>query len=201
MDPKSRPVLHLVAPAALASASAAPSLPPSDDELMQATAAGDRAAFDRLVRRHQRRVIGYAMKFFGSSALAADLAQDVFVDLLRAASRYRAEGHFPTYLYRITLNRCRMAARTHRYEESRRATLKREARATDPGPDPERDRAVQAAMLRLTEKQREVLLLRFWSGLKHEEIAAAVGARVGTVKSRLFGALAALRKELAREAP
>src|SRR6185436_8991121 len=86
----------------------APATARSDDELMVAARAGDRGAFDALVRRHQARILGYARKFFGHEALAHDLAQDVFVDLYRAVPRYRPEGHFTTYLYRVALNRCRM---------------------------------------------------------------------------------------------
>src|SRR5690242_12369732 len=88
-------------------AQGAPADPRSDDDLMVAARAGERAAFDDLVRRHQRRVLGFARKFFSHEALACDVAQDVFVDLYRAMPRYRPEGHFVTYLYRITLNRCR----------------------------------------------------------------------------------------------
>jgi RNA polymerase sigma-70 factor (ECF subfamily) len=196
-----RPKVTLSVVPSAGSAAVSPGPEPSDDELMVAARTGEPAAFDRLVRRHQRRVIGYAMKFFGSEALACDIAQDVFVDLLRAMPRYRPEGHFITYLYRIALNRCRMAARSFRYEEAARTRVGVTGGAAAEivsSADPERDRAIQRAMLRLSEKQREVLLLRFWSELKHEEIAEVVGARVGTIKSRLFGALRRLGEELRR---
>jgi RNA polymerase sigma-70 factor (ECF subfamily) len=165
-----------------------------DDTLMLAARAGERDAFDALVRRHQRRVVGYAQKFFNHPALAHDIAQDVFVDVLRALPHYRPEGHFTAFLYRVTLNRCRMAARARRYEESLQRAVSVPAEDT---PDRERERAVQAAMMQLTEKQREVLLLRFFAELSLQEIGRALGIRLGTVKSRLFGAVAALRKVMA----
>ncbi len=161
-----------------------------DDALMAAARAGDRAAFDALVRRHQRRVIGFAHKFFDHPALACDVAQDAFVDLLRAVPTYRADGHFRAFLFRLTLNRCRMAARSRRYEDGVGHALPVGETAAA---DREQERAVQAAMMKLTEKQREILLLRFWGGLSHDEASEALGVPVGTVKSRLFGALEAVR--------
>lgn len=169
-----------------------------DDELMLAARGGDRAAFDRIVRRHQQRVLGYAFKFFQHTALAYDVAQDVFVDVLRALPRYRAEGRFVAYLSRVTVNRCRMAARDRRLEDRFGGP---ESLADEPAavaPDREQARLVNASLRRLTDKQREVVLLRFWLGLSLEEIAEAAAVPVGTVKSRLFGALGALREEIAR---
>ena len=164
-----------------------------DDALMLAARAGEKVAFDALVRRHQRKIIGFAQKFFYHSSLANDVAQDVFVDLMRAIPNYRPEGKFVAFLYRLTLNRCRMAARGRRYEEDSRQALE----PSEPSvPDHERNRRVQIMMMKLTEKQREILLLRFWSGLSHEEMGQALGIRIGTVKSRLFGALSALRREV-----
>ena len=166
----------------------------SDDELMLATRAGERTAFDTLVRRHQRRVIGFAYKFFRHWALANDVAQESFVDVLRAVPGYRADGHFLPFLYRVTLNRCRMAARARKYEESAQTELAQGGEEAVEQVDRDRDRAVQAAMTKLTSKQREILLLRFWSGLSHEEMAETLGISVGTTKSRLFSAMGALRK-------
>ncbi len=176
----------------------------SDDELAILARGGDGAAFEALVRRHQRKVIGFAARFFGGQhALATDVAQDVFVDLLRALPRYRPEGRFAVYLYRCALNRCRMAARTSRYEDRTRDRLLVERPPTetaDAAAARERERRLAQALLELPEKQRAVLQLRFWGGLSHAEIAEVLETREGTVKSRLWNALAKLRELLGEPA-
>jgi len=201
------PTLVLVKGAAPAPGPAAPEPatdPRGDDELMRRAAGGDRRAFETLVRHHQDKVVAFGMRFFGQRALALDVAQEVFVDLLRALPRYRGEGRFRVYLYRITINRCRMAARRLRYEERGRGRWARgddEAVSPDEAAARERQRHLSRAMAELPEKQRAVLQLRFWGGLSHDEIAEALGTREGTVKSRLWHALARLREQLGEELP
>ena len=198
-----RPALRLVAREPEPVASDA-SDPRTDDELIGRAQGGDRSAFERIVRRHQAKVIGFGTRFFGQSAIATDVAQEVFLDLLRALPRYRAEGKFTVYLYRIALNRCRMTARTVRYEDRVRDRLWAETTArAKVAPDEvaarERERRLGRALLEIPEKQRAVLQLRFWSGLSHEEIAEVLETREGTVKSRLWNGLAMLREKLGGE--
>lgn len=177
----------------------------SDDELLELARGGDRAAFEKIVRRHQSRVIAFATRFFGQQAVATDVAQEVFLDLLRALPRYRPEGRFTIYLYRITLNRCRMTARAVRYEDRARVQLWVEAEAKarvspQDGTDArERQRRLLRAMMEIPEKHRAVLQLRFWGGLSHDEIAGVLETKEGTVKSRLFNALAMLREKLGEQ--
>ncbi len=175
---------------------------PDDDTLIMRARGGDRAAFEALVRRHQSKVLAFATRFFGQPALATDVAQEVFLDILRALPRYRPEGRFTIYLYRVTLNRCRMAARARRYEDSARERLWVELadrRPRDEAAAREREHRLQRALLELSEKHRAVLQLRFWSDLSHDEIAAVLDTREGTVKSRLWTALATLREKLGGE--
>jgi RNA polymerase sigma-70 factor (ECF subfamily) len=176
-----------------------------DDELLARARGGDRATFEKIVRRHQPKVIAFATRFFGQRAVATDVAQEVFLDLMVALPRYRPEGRFTIYLYRIMLNRCRMTARTVRYEDRARERLWVEAaaRADLISPDEsaarERQRRLGRALLEIPEKHRAVLQLRFWGGLSHEEIAEVLATREGTVKSRLFNALAMLREKLGEQ--
>jgi RNA polymerase sigma-70 factor (ECF subfamily) len=197
------PKLQLVAGGASApSPSEAPLEARPDDELLGRARGGERDAFEVVVRRYQGRVIHFATRFFGQRAIALDVAQDVFVDLLRALPRYRPEGRFQVYLYRLMINRCRMTARAYRYQERARERLfvEHSARAgsaaAQGAPERERQRRLQRALLELPEKQRAVLQLRFWGGLSHEEIAEVLGTRVGTVKSRVWNGLARLREAL-----
>lgn len=169
----------------------------SDDELMLLARGGRDDAFDTLIRRHQRPVLRVALRYLGETALSADVAQNTFVALLRALPDYRANGQFKAFLYRILLNQCRMARRSERslqrvldqasnvMEQEAHEVLLREQR-----------RDVERALLRLSDKLREVVVLRFGADFNYDEIGETLGIPTGTVKRRLFSAKAKLREML-----
>ena len=172
----------------------------ADEELVRACVAGDRAAFDVLVRRHQRQVYRLCYRFVGNHEDAAELAQDAFVRAYRALSKFEQSAKFTTWLHRISVNAClnRLALKKPRHEplkdvdtmrshgESADAAVLREERAA----------RVRAAIVRLPEKQRATLILRVYHDLPHDEIAAILGNSVGAVKANFFHALANLKKLL-----
>lgn len=169
----------------------------TDDELMLLARGGARAAFDVLVRRHQARVLHVARRRLGSSAAAADAAQNTFLDIYRALPRYQARGIFPSYLYRVLLNQCHAVGRSRRFE--------RKAESPVPEAEPlaealilarERQRDVDTAVNLLRDKLRDVVLLRYGADLSYEEIAVSLGVPIGTVKRRLFDAMERLRQGL-----
>jgi RNA polymerase sigma-70 factor (ECF subfamily) len=161
---------------------------------------GHRAAFDELVRRHRRRLLGVAMRYVKSPGLARDVTQNAFLDVYRAAHRYEARGSFTSFLYRALLNQCRMARRAAGAEERLRAAAAAIA-LRDPDPETaeeqilarERERRVQAALDRLSEKLRAIVVLRYSGDLSYQEIADVLDLPLGTVKRRLFDALEKLR--------
>ncbi len=170
----------------------------ADDELMLLARGGRAEAFDALVRRHQARALDVAAKFLGSPAVARDAAQAAFVELYRALPRYRANGAFTAFWTRVLLNQCRMAARARGTERRHLDGFAQEPRPVAPLPDErllatERQRDVQRALARVSEKLRAVVVLRFAGDLSLSEIATALDLPVGTVKSRLFAGLAQLR--------
>ena len=94
-----------------------------DAELMVLADQGDRAAWQALYIRHRERVFRIALRFLGEEAGARDVTQEVFVSLFARARYYRPTASFPSYLRRVTVNRCINArASTHRTIDSRRAT-------------------------------------------------------------------------------
>lgn len=170
----------------------------SDEELVRAARGGDRDAFFALVRRHQAKAVSLASRYLGSSSLAHDVAQDAFVDLHLALGRYRAEDRFLAWWHRILINRCRMAVRADRSRITMHAAL--EATPAEPAPRADelliaraRHLSVQRGLETLTEKLREVVVLRFTAGLPLQDIATTLELPLGTVKSRLFSGLAELR--------
>ena len=169
----------------------------SDDELMLLARGGMSIAFDELVRRHQTRVLRVAGRRLGRSSFAADVAQNTFLEIYRALPRYRARGLFTAFLYRVLLNQCRMVQRSMQPQAARSGEI------TDGEPSAEarilareRERDVEAALGRLSDKLRDVVLLRYSGGLSYDDVAATLGVPVGTVKRRLFDAVERLRQLL-----
>lgn len=176
-----------------------------DDALMLLARGGAEGAFEALVRRHQRKVLRIAAKYMGSTAAATDIAQNTFLEMYRALPRYRARGKFSSYLYRLVLNQCRMAHRA----SARRAARMRElalvapeqvqGQSADSILARERRREVESALGVLSDRLREVIVLRFASELSLQEISDVLDIPVGTVKSRLFTGLEKLRQHLERD--
>ena len=170
----------------------------SDDELMLLARGGSDAAFTTLIRRHQARTLRMAVRYLGRDALAADVAQDTFVEIFRALPSYRAHGKFSSYLYRVLLNRCHMTWRSSRAE---RRALEYACEETTEIPElelllRERRRDLRVALGELSEKLRSVVLLRYSAGLSYDEIAETLEIPIGTVKRRLFDAMTKLRESL-----
>ena len=169
----------------------------SDDELMLLARGGLDDAFDTLIRRHQRPVLRVGMRYLGEATLSADVAQNTFVALLKALPEYRANGQFKAFLYRILLNQCRMARRS---ERSLQRAIDQASNATEQNAHEvlvrEQRRDVERALLRLSDKLREVVVLRFGADFNYDEIGETLGIPTGTVKRRLFTAKAKLREML-----
>jgi RNA polymerase sigma-70 factor (ECF subfamily) len=172
-----------------------------DRALVAATLAGDRSAFDVLVRRHQRAVYAICLRFTGNHADASDLAQDAFVRAYRGLARFKGDAALSTWLHRITVNVCltRVAAKTPVVDsiEPLDPIDVRGDRPDDPLRRAQDAALVKAAIARLPKKQRMTVILRVYHELPHEDIARALGSSVGTVKANFFHALQNLRKLLA----
>ena len=175
------------------------------DELARAATKGDIDAFETLLGLYQNKVYGLALRMCGSEEDAWDVAQEAFLAAWRALPGFRGESGFSTWLYRLTAN---AAIDCLRREKKRRGELSIEGgelplSLPDAGPSPqeaaeggELRAAVNAALARLTDQHRTVLILRELQELSYEEIAGALGLDLGTVKSRISRARKALRKIL-----
>jgi RNA polymerase sigma-70 factor, ECF subfamily len=171
----------------------------SDDDLMLLARGGAEGAFNALIQRHQARVLRLAFRYLGDAALTADVAQNTFVALFRALPKYRAHGKFTAYLYRLLLNQCRMARRSVRSHVRALVDMKVCGLSPEYVLQRERHREVEQALAELSAKLRDVVVLRFSAELSYDEIADTLDIPTGTVKRRLFDAMAKLRDKL--EAP
>jgi RNA polymerase sigma-70 factor (ECF subfamily) len=172
-----------------------------DRALVTATLAGDRSAFDVLVRRHQRAIYSVCYRFTGNHADASDLAQDAFVRAYRGLARFKGDAALSTWLHRIAVNVCltRVSAKTLVVDpiEPLDPVDVRAERPDDSLRRAQDAALVKAAIARLPKKQRLTVILRVYHELPHEDIARALGSSVGTVKANFFHALQNLRKLLA----
>ena len=176
----------------------------TDDQLMMRAADGDETALRALIERWERPVFAFLVRMLGSPEEAEDLCQDTFMRVISAANRYRPEGRFQSWLFRIAGNLARK--RLRRRKILRWLPLGGEHHETpDPGPDPlkalangqERER-VRAAVERLPDRQREALVLKRYQDMSYQEIADAMDTSVASVQMLLHRAMDALKRDLTR---
>ncbi len=159
----------------------------------------DPKAFAGLYRMHCRAVAGYVYRRTGDEHATEDIVSEVFLAALRHLPRYRHRGVPIRYwLYRIATNVVNRWVRRRRsgLAVDVAVDLDERAAAGDNGEHVATRGIAQQAMLRLSPKHQAVLSLHYLEGLSVEEVAAVVGCRIGTVKSRLSRAREALRYRL-----
>lgn len=173
-----------------------------DWKLLDATLRGDERAARMLVRRHGGRLHACALRMLGDPGSAEEVVQDTFDQLFRSARALRRDSRLATWLHAVLVNRCRDILRRSSFRLAMRVQPLAVDMA-DPSSDAhqalverERDARVQCALQAISPDLREVIALRFASGLSYPEIAASLGCREGTVASRLHRALVRLGAQL-----
>jgi RNA polymerase sigma-70 factor (ECF subfamily) len=182
----------------------------ADRALVERFRQGDRAAFNELVARHSEQVYKLAHNLTGNSGDAEDAAQEAFLRIYRSLGRFRGASAFTTWLYRVVVNVCIDEMKRRRRRPIPASSLKDDdtydIAACAPAhqtPNPvhelersHRDEIVRKAVNSLPPHLRFVVILCDMQGLSYEEAASALGAGVGTIKSRLHRARMALRDAL-----
>ena len=175
---------------------------PNDDTLVARTRQGDAAAFEALIRQHQRMIYSLAYRMTGSVTDAEDLTQETFLRAYRQIGSFRAASKFSTWLYRIAINACL----TWRQRETRRveaaanwAETNGAPQAAGEGPEAgnEWSERMQEALLKLPAKQRAAVMLTLYDGLNHAEAAEVLSCSEATVSWRVFAARRKLKRWLA----
>lgn len=182
---------------------------------MLAFRAGDARAFDVLVLRHRAAVFNFILRFAGQRARTEDLLQETWLKVIRHARDYEPKAKFTTWVYTIARNLCVDSARKESYRQAESLDVPTRGPAGEAGralgellPDggvsPERGAhhlhlrpLLERALAALPEEQREVFVLREFSGVPFKEIGEVTGVSENTVKSRMRYALESLRRRLA----
>lgn len=181
----------------------------TDEELLRLMLAGEESAFVTLYRRWQSGIYRFALRMSGSEALAEDVTQEVFLALMRDASRFEAaRGAFGAYLYGIARHHVlRRLERERPYVPIADETTRPDGCVPHEGlilqVDPlgdlsrnEKVQAVRSAILSLPPHYREVVVLCELHEMSYAEAAAVLGCALGTVRSRLHRARALLVERL-----
>jgi RNA polymerase sigma-70 factor (ECF subfamily) len=180
----------------------------TEAQLLERCRAGDVDAFDDLMARHQQRVFNLCLWLLRDHEAANDAAQETFIRAFRAIGNFRGDCAFSTWLHRIAVNVSGDSSTKRKRGPQPLSDL-----VTDdsPAPEPaaplrdnpletiartERQRAVREALNALSENHRLVLVLFDIQGYSYEEISEVLELPIGTVKSRLNRARAALRDKL-----
>lgn len=186
--------------------------PAADDAILVHRAqAGDRTAFDALVRLYDRDVLRLALRMTGSAEEAADIYQEAFLKVYRSLANFRFNSSFSTWLHRVVVNLCldylRKRGRSKEFQapahDNEREGFLETVAEDRPGVDPERalaaneiSRRVEAALQCLTPRERMVFELRHYEGLRLRVIGEMCGTSEETAKNCLFRATHKLRGAL-----
>ncbi len=181
----------------------------TDAGLIQAFKEGDAGALDELIGRYKERLYAYLLRLSRCRDAADDLLQEVFIKLIKKLDSYDEREKFSAWLFTVAhhavMDHFRSGSR--RREESLDAAGETGAPLTDtlaslePGPDKlleefESAAVIRAAFDRLSADQREIFLMRHYSGLSFKEIAEILSVPIGTVLARMSRAMAKMRREI-----
>jgi RNA polymerase sigma-70 factor (ECF subfamily) len=180
-----------------------------DQELVERVQRGDKKAFDLLVLKYQQKVANLVSRYIRDPSETLDVTQEAFIKAYRALPNFRGESAFYTWLYRIAIN----TAKNFLVAQGRRppgtdvdadtaeqldvgVRLKEHATPENHLLEDEIAQTVRRAIEDLPEDLRTAITLRELEGLSYEEIAKAMDCPVGTVRSRIFRARAAIDAKL-----
>jgi len=176
-------------------------------ELLQRCQNGDKTAWDTFVDAYWQRLFGYALRATGNAELAQDLVQETLLRIVQRLGKYDDQGKFEAWLFRILVNLIRDHGRslTRRQTQSTviesngdRIEITDDLAARVPAPhEPLHHRedvdALQLALRKLPEGDRQILMLRHFADMPFKDIARTLNCPIGTVLARAHRALAKLR--------
>ena len=165
----------------------------SDEALMLEFQAGSRAAFEELFARYRKLLYGFFGRRLNNPERAEDLAQETFLAVIRAVSRYEPRASVRTYLYGIALKLLAAERRRVFRNSEWSSAIGQGTTESDTDRNPDSVLRVRQAMEKLDASDREILMLREYEQLSYSDIAEVLRIPVNTVRSRLFRSRLALK--------
>ncbi len=170
-----------------------------DFALIKAFNEGNESAFRTLVNRHKEKVRNLIYITVGNPSVIDDLAQEVFITVYRKLHLFRFEARFSTWLYRITINKCRDYLRIKKVRSIFSSFTGDEEEVQVTGTtktDFDINEIVHKNISKLPDKLRIPLILRDIEGMSYQEISETLDTEINTVKTRIFRARENLKKLL-----
>ncbi len=176
----------------------------SDEALMLRVKDGDHDAFGELLRRYERQLTVFFIRFLGDEDVARDLVMDTFLRIYKAAYRYEPRAKFSTYIYQVARNLIINESKKREFRKTDSLDQMNEdsnvqLAVDDPDPEQalarkEQQQLVQRALEDLPEDQRTILILVEYQELSYERVSQIMGCSMGTVKSRMHRARQKIRE-------
>ena len=165
----------------------------SEAQLIRRAGDGDALAVRALYERYAPRVYAVVRRIAANDDLAQDYAQEAWIRAMRALPTFRGDARFSTWLHRIAVNAALQAVRRAGTRSKREAPMPETVPVEPMLRDTLLQKRLEAALDRLPEGMRQVLILHDVEGYTHEEIGEVLGIAAGTSKSQLFKARAKMR--------
>jgi RNA polymerase sigma-70 factor (ECF subfamily) len=173
-------------------------MPPTDQITIRRAINGDESALRAIWTQHAPRIDALVRRLVGDPDQAADVAQEVWIQIFRALPGYRGDSQFSTWAHRIAVNRTLNALRSLRRVSAVEVEIEEDSSMVEHDGDRSMlAQTIDEAVQKLSPGARHVFVLHDVEGYTHEEIATELGITSGGSKSQLFKARAKLRRLLA----
>jgi RNA polymerase sigma-70 factor (ECF subfamily) len=171
----------------------------TDNRLAERLLRHEPEAFREFVEAYKKRIYGLAIELTRNHADAEDVSQTVFIKIFQSIETFREGGNLNAWIYRISVNAAIDHLRKRSFYPADRAAELPKRPGADPGRQAERSllqAKIDAALSRISEREKTVFILRHYHDLSLKEIAETLGLTVGAVKSYLFRSIKKLQREL-----
>jgi RNA polymerase sigma-70 factor (family 1) len=174
--------------------------PTIDETLMKRAGTGHHRSFEALIRRYSSPLMTLIKRMIVNHHRSEEIFQDVVFSVWENRLQYEFPRPVRPWLFRIAINRCRAEFRKKSIQKTNQDASVSQVESIDP-PEAlmmatESESVIQAAVEKLSEQQRAVVILRIWNGMSYHEIADVVGVGESTVRSYMHHALKSLRISL-----
>lgn len=170
----------------------------TDELLMEAVKNGDLQQASALFERYNKRIFNFLARLTMDRALAEDLTQNVFLRIIKYRNSYREGARFQSWIYQVARNVFSDHYQTHKNKSSDFVDVEKVSDAlydTEDSDTPdERERLLQRSMAKLSDEQRELLILTRYQHMKYEEVATIMDTTVANIKVKVHRAILKLRE-------